>query len=73
MASPSRTWAAWLAATLTSFAVLEARALRLWLGIHPAAKRRWVAAGLFAAFWAWLVGHVCFGWAPNDLPRRRAR
>lgn len=46
-------------------------ALRWWLGIQPAGRRRWIAGGLFAGFWAWLVAHVCFGVGPNDLPRRR--
>jgi hypothetical protein len=41
------------------------------LGLQPARKRRWVAGTLFAAFWAWFVGHCLFGWPPNDLPRRR--
>lgn len=33
------------------------------------ARRRW-AVPLFTAFWAWFVGHIIFGWPPNDLPRR---
>lgn len=88
MDAPSRRWAAWLTATLLSFAVLEAQALRepltedkpsgtlsaalrRWLGIAPAGKRRWIASGLFAAFWLWFVGHVAFAWPPNDIPRRQ--
>lgn len=88
MDAPTRRWAAWLTATLVSFAVLEAHALkepltdekpsgtlsaalRLWLGIQPAGKRRWIAGGLFAAFWLWLCLHVLAGIGPNDLPRRK--
>jgi hypothetical protein len=81
-------WAAWLTATLVSFTVLEARALRepltdekpsgtlsaalrLWIGVQPARPRRWIAGSLFAAFWAWFVGHCLLGWGPRDIPRRR--
>lgn len=88
MDAPSRRWAAWLTATLATFAVLEAHALRepltddkpsgtltaalrLWLGVQPAGRRRWIASGLFAAFWLWFVGHCTLGWGPNDLPRHR--
>lgn len=87
MDAPSRRWAAWLTATLLSFAVLEAHALRepltpdkpsetltaalrLWLGISPASRRRWIASALFAGFWLWFAGHIALGWPPNDLPRR---
>jgi hypothetical protein len=48
-------------------------ALRLWLGIQPASKRRWVASVLFAGFWLWFTAHITVGVGPNDLPRRRAR
>lgn len=46
-------------------------ALRLWLGIQPASRRRWAASVLFTAFWAWFVAHIVAGIGPNDLPRRR--
>lgn len=46
-------------------------ALRWWLGIQPAGRRRWVAGSLFAGFWLWLCLHVLAGVGPNDLPRRR--
>lgn len=46
-------------------------ALRYWLGVQPASRRRWIASALFAGFWAWLTGHVVLGWGPNDLPRRK--
>lgn len=46
-------------------------ALRLWLGIQPASRRRWIAGGLFAAFWVWFAGHISLGWGPRDLPRRK--
>lgn len=63
-------WAAWLAAVLASFAVLETLALRWgrpptlsrtlarWLGVHP--RTRWgrVAPAAFLAFWAALTAHV---------------
>jgi hypothetical protein len=84
----STKWGVWLTATLASFTVLEAlalrepltaekpsgtlsAALRLWIGVHPSRPRRWIAGGLFAGFWAWLVAHVVFGVGPNDIPRRR--
>jgi hypothetical protein len=80
----------WLTATLASFVVLEARALRepltedtpsetltaalrMWLGIAPAGKRRWIAGGLFAAFWLWFTAHIVAGIGPNDIPRRSRR
>ncbi|RSM73466.1 hypothetical protein DMH04_41380 [Kibdelosporangium aridum] len=53
---PSATYSAWW---------------RWLLGLQPVHKRRWIAAGLFAAFWAWFVAHVVFSVGPNDLPRRR--
>ena len=88
MHAPTKRWLVWLAATLTSFLVLEAHALRepltdekpsetltaalrYWLGVHPAHRRRWIASALFAGFWAWLVAHIVFGVGPNDLPRRK--
>jgi hypothetical protein len=46
-------------------------ALRLWLGIQPASKRRWVTSVLFAGFWVWFAGHISLGWGPRDLPRRK--
>ncbi|GEL20847.1 hypothetical protein [Pseudonocardia asaccharolytica] len=63
-------WAAWAAATLSSFAWLEAAALRRarhptlsrtlarWLGVHP--RRPWGRAAplVFLMFWAWLTVHV---------------
>lgn len=83
----STRWALWLTATLASFAVLEAVALRepltddkpsdtltaslrMWLGIQPASRRRWIAGTLFAGFWVWFAGHIAIGWGPRDLPRR---
>jgi hypothetical protein len=84
----STKWAVWLTATVGSFLILEARALRepltpekpsetltaalrKWLGVQPATRRRWIAAGLFSAFWVWFAGHIALGWGPQDLPRRK--
>lgn len=73
----TKTWAFWLAATVTTFAALEAHAvstrkvptlshcLRVWLGISPAKRHRHLAAGAFAVFWSWLVLHVVAGLGPN--------
>jgi hypothetical protein len=73
----TKTWAAWLGATVTTFAALEAYAvssrrvptlthcLRLWLGLSPAKGYRWIAVGLFTCFWLWLCGHLAFQWPPN--------
>lgn len=48
-------------------------ALRYWLGVQPASRRRWIASALFAGFWAWFCLHVIAGIGPNDLPRRHSR
>lgn len=73
----TKTWAIWLGATALSFAALEAHAvstrtrptlsgaLRSWLGIDPVRRHKRLASLLFAAFWSWLVMHVCAGWPPN--------
>lgn len=73
----TRTWALWLAATVTTFAALEAHAvssrriptlshcLRVWLGVEPVKRHRHIAALAFAAFWSWLVLHVVVGIGPN--------
>jgi len=73
----TKSWAIWLAATVTTFAALEAHAvstrkaptlshcLRVWLGISPAKRHRHIAALAFAAFWSWLVLHVVIGIGPN--------
>lgn len=88
MHAPSKRWVVWLTATVVSFLVLEAHALRepltdekpsgtltaalrYWLGVQPAGRRRWIASALFAGFWVWLCLHVLAGIGPNDLPRRR--
>lgn len=73
----TKSWAIWLAATVVTFAALEAHAvstrkvptlshcLRVWLGISPAKRHRHIAALAFAGFWAWLCGHCLLGWPPN--------
>jgi hypothetical protein len=73
----TKTWAFWLAATVATFAALEAHAvssrriptlshcLRVWLGISPVRRHRHLAALAFAAFWSWLVLHVIAGIGPN--------
>lgn len=68
---PDLIWGSWLAATLTSFALLERRALRKnkqgvtlsafikrWLGITP--RRPWSVGGslAFAAGLTWLGFHI---------------
>lgn len=76
-ATPTRTWALWLTATITSFVLLEVYAvgsrriptlshcLRVWLGIAPARRHRTLASIAFAAFWTWLVAHIALGIGPN--------
>lgn len=73
----TKSWALWLAATVATFAALEAHAvstrkvptlshcLRVWMGIQPAKRHRWVASLAFAGFWTWLCGHCLLGWPPN--------
>lgn len=73
----TKAWALWLAATVATFAALEAHAvstrkvptlshcLRVWLGISPAKRHRHLAALAFAGFWSWLVLHVVIGIGPN--------
>lgn len=73
----TKRWAVWLAATVTTFAAMEAHAvstrtqptlshaLRLWLGIDPVRRHRHIAGLAFAAFWSWLVLHVVAGLGPN--------
>lgn len=73
----TKAWAVWLGATAATFAALEAHAvssrriptlshcLRVWLGIEPAKRHRHLAALAFAAFFSWLVLHVCAGLGPN--------
>lgn len=66
----SAAWAAWLAATLGSFAWLEHAALRRrchptlsttlrrWLGVHPRTRRGPVAVAGLAAASTWLTVHL---------------
>jgi hypothetical protein len=73
----TKSWALWLAATVATFAALEAHAvssrriptlshcLRVWLGVAPAKRHRWFTSLAFAGFWTWLVGHCLLGWPPN--------
>jgi len=81
----NRIWKIWTVSVFGSFLVLEAYALRKpkggtlsesargWMGIDPAATRRWAVSGVFVGFWAWLIGHIVLGWGPNDIPRRSRR
>jgi hypothetical protein len=73
----TKRWAVWLGATVVSFAALEAHAvstrqqptlshaLRLWLGIDPLKRHRWIGTLGFASFFGWLIAHVCWGIGPN--------
>jgi hypothetical protein len=73
----TKRWAVWLAATVVSFAAMEAHAvstrrqptlshaLRLWLGIDPLRRHRWIGTLGFAGFFSWLVLHVTAGIGPN--------
>lgn len=70
-------WAAWLAGTLGTFAVLETKALkarsvdkpsgtltatmRAWMGLKPRHRRRYLLAPAFAAFCAYLWLHFLYG------------
>lgn len=63
-------WAAWLASTAASFAVLETLALRRrclptltatlrrWLGIEPATSWGRIAPIGFLAAWTWVAVHL---------------
>lgn len=65
-----RLWAGFLGFCLGAFGLLEwlgynggrhgtlSAALRRWLGVHPAAKRRWLAGGLFGGALAGLIVHI---------------
>lgn len=73
----TKVWATWLAATVVTFAAVEAHAvhsrriptlthcLRVWLGVEPARKHRKAAVFAFCGFWCWLCGHLALGWGPN--------
>lgn len=73
----TKRWAVWLGATVASFAALEAHAvstrqqptlshaLRLWLGIDPLKRHRWLGTLGFASFFGWLILHVTAGIGPN--------
>lgn len=73
----TKRWAVWLAATVTTFAAMEAHAvstrrqptlsgaLRLWLGIDPAKRHRWLGTAGFTIFFGWLTAHICWGIGPN--------
>lgn len=66
----SAAWAAWLIASLGSFAWLETVALRRgchptlsttmrrWLGVHPQTGWRRIAFPAFIGFWTWLCVHI---------------
>lgn len=69
-------WGTWLAATIGSFAWLEAAALRRrchptlsatlarWLGLNPRGRRGPYALAAFALGWTWLTVHVA-RWEPG--------
>jgi hypothetical protein len=73
----TRSWAIWLAATVTTFAALEAHAvstrrrptlsgaLRSWMGHEPVKPHRWIASALWSAFWLWLTAHLLLDWPPH--------
>jgi hypothetical protein len=73
----TKTWALWLGATVGTFAALEAHAvstrrqptlshaLRVWLGIEPVKRHRWLTSLAFAGFFSWLVLHVTAGVGRN--------
>lgn len=73
----TKRWAVWLAATVTTFAAMEAHAvstrrqptlsgaLRLWMGHDPVKPHRWIASALWLTLWGWLSGHLLLGWPPN--------
>lgn len=74
----SRRWACWLLTLLAVFFAMEIPALRnrvaekpsdtlsatfrTWIGAEPKARRRFILVPAFAAFCAWLAGHMCMGW-----------
>lgn len=76
-------WAAWLAGSLGSFAVLEFLAYRReifptlsatlarWLGTHPPTTRGKVGLALFAAAWLVLTAHIG-RYRPPDVTARTA-
>lgn len=72
-------WHVWLSAVAVSFALLEARALRVHgesatltahlrrtLGIHP--RRRFCTGGrvLMISVFGWCILHLCFGVLPRE-------
>lgn len=73
----TKSWAVWLGATIATFAALEAHAvssrriptlshcLRVWLGVAPSKRWRWIASLGFAGFWSWMVLHITVGLGPN--------
>lgn len=73
----TKVWATWLAATVVTFAAVEAHAvhsrriptlshcLRSWLGLAPVKPHGRIGAAGFALFFGWLIAHVCFGAPPN--------
>ncbi len=73
----TKRWAIWLAATVASFAAMEAHAvstrrqptlsgaLRLWMGHDPVKPHRWLVSALWLIFWSWLTGHLIWAWPPN--------
>lgn len=68
--NPKLIWPTWIAASLTSFAVLEALAFRTerfptlsrtlagWLGVYPPNGRRDAALVLFGSAWVALTVHI---------------
>lgn len=67
-------WLIWLLSAVSSFVVMETKALvlraqgtsgatlssalRHWLGVHPRVSRRVLLRAAFAGFWTWFVIHI---------------
>lgn len=73
----TKRWAVWLAATVTTFAAMEAHAvstrrqptlsgaLRSWMGHDPVKPHRVVASAVWLGFWGWLTCHLLLDWPPH--------
>lgn len=73
----TKRWAAWLVATVATFAAMEAHAvttrrqptlsgaLRSWMGHDPVKPHRVVASVGWLAFWSWLTCHLLLDWPPH--------
>lgn len=80
----TKRWAVWLAATVATFAAMEAHAvstrrqptlsgaLRSWMGHDPVKPHRVLASVAWLLFWSWLTGHLIWDWPPTLKGDHRA-